>query len=84
MKSSFQKLVSVATVLTTPLQTGRHQAHLYDWGLERDDGAGHYSPVNATLISSSSLSFESLTGASTTVSFQFETDGRIVAMALAA
>ena len=68
------------SILTIPLPTGQHQAYLYDWALERDDGAGNYLPVNATLVSSSSLSFEILNGASTTVSFQFETDGQIVTM----
>lgn len=68
------------SVLTTTLQTGQHQGYLYDWSLERDDGTGNYLPVNASLLSSSSLSFEILNGASTTVSFQFETDGQIVTM----
>jgi hypothetical protein len=68
------------TVLTTSLPTGQHEAYLYDWALERDDGAGNYLPVNATLVSSGSLAFEILNGASTNVSFQFETDGEIVTM----
>jgi hypothetical protein len=67
-------------MLTTTLRTGQHQGYLYDWALERDDGTGNYLPVNASLVSSSSLSFEILNGASTTVSFQFETDGQIVTM----
>lgn len=68
------------SVLTTSLPTGQHQAYLYDWALERDDGTGNYLPVNATLISSGSLGFEILNGSSTTISFQFETDGQIVTM----
>jgi len=76
----FQSYGGPESVLTTTLQTGQHQAYLYDWALERDDGAGNYLPVDATLVSSSSLSFEILNGASTSVSFQFETDGQIVTM----
>jgi len=68
------------SVLTATLRTGQHQAYLYDWGLERDDGTGNYQPVDAQLISSSSVGFEILNGASTTVAFQFETDGEIVTM----
>ena len=71
---------SSESVLTTTLQTGQHQAYLYGWALERDDGTGRYAPVNATLVSSSSVTFEILNGSTTTVAFQFETDGEIVTM----
>src|SRR4051812_46998947 len=71
---------STESVLAISLPTGQHQAYLYNWTLERDDGTGQYSPVSATLVSSSSVSFEILNGSTTTVSFQFETDGEIVTM----
>lgn len=66
------------TMLTTQLRTGQHQAWLLSWALERDDGQGNFAPVNATLVSSSSVSFEILNGSTTTVSYQFETDGQII------
>jgi len=75
-----QSTESTESVLTTSLPTGQHQASLYSWALERDDGTGQYSPVSATLVSSSLVSFEILNGSTTTVSFQFETDGEIVTM----
>jgi hypothetical protein len=66
------------TVLTTALPTGSHQAALFSWALERDDGLGNFAPVQASLMSSSYVSFEILNGSTTTVSFQFETDGQII------
>ncbi|HEY8946427.1 MAG TPA: hypothetical protein VIM73_19385 [Polyangiaceae bacterium] len=64
--------------LSTQLTTGYHQATLYDWSLERADASGAYHPVEAALLSSSSIPFEILNGSTTTISFQFETDGQIV------
>jgi hypothetical protein len=66
------------TVLTTTLQTGAYTANLYFWTLTRDDGAGNFVPVSATLVSSGSPSFTIFNQTTTTVSFQFETDGQIV------
>jgi hypothetical protein len=66
------------TVLTAELPTGQHQASLWNWALERDDGLGNFIAVNASLVSSSYVSFEILNGSTTTVSFQFETDGEII------
>jgi hypothetical protein len=66
------------TVLTAPLPTGQHQAVLWSWALERDDGQGNFVRVNARLSSSQYASFEILNGSTTTVSYQFETDGQII------
>jgi hypothetical protein len=66
------------TRLTMPLPTGRYDAGLWGWSLERDNGSGSFSPVNASLVSSSSVGFEILNGSTTTLSFQFETDGQII------
>jgi hypothetical protein len=66
------------TVLTTSLQTGQYQASLWNWALERDDGSGNFSPVQADLVSSSYVPFEILNGSTTTLSFQFSTDGQII------
>jgi hypothetical protein len=68
------------TVLTAQLPTGQHEASLWNWALERDDGLGNFVPVNAELVSSPYVGFEILNGSTTTVSFQFETDGEIVTM----
>lgn len=67
-------------VLTTELRTGQHQAWLQSYSIERDDGTGTFAPVQATLISSYAVDFEVLNGSSTSISFQFETDGQIVTM----
>jgi hypothetical protein len=66
------------TVLTAQLPTGQHQAALTYWALERDDGQGNFVRVNARLVSSQYTSFEILNGSTTTVSYQFETDGQII------
>jgi hypothetical protein len=68
------------TTLTAQLSTGQHDGSLWNWALERDDGLGNFRPVNARLVSSSYVSFEILNGSTTTVSFQFETDGEIITM----
>jgi hypothetical protein len=68
------------TALTAQLPTGQHQASLWSWALERDDGLGNFVPVSADLVSSSYVGFEILNGSTTTVSFQFETDGEIITM----
>ncbi len=66
--------------LTAQLSTGRHQAYLYDWALERDDGSGTFAHVDANLTSSPWVDFEILNGSTTSVAYQFETDGEIVRM----
>lgn len=65
-------------VLTTSLPTGNYYAQLYYWTLTRDDGTGTFLPVSATLVSSSALPFSIFNQATTTVSFEFETDGQLV------
>ncbi|HET7545113.1 MAG TPA: hypothetical protein VFK05_34850 [Polyangiaceae bacterium] len=66
------------TVLKAQLPTGHYQLSLWNWALDRDDGLGNFVPVQADLVSSSSVNFEVLNGSTTTVSYQFETDGQII------
>jgi len=67
-----------AQVLSTNLPTGSYYAYLYSWALSRDDGSGQFVPVSANLVSSSAPSFSIFNQTTTTVSFQFETDGQLV------
>lgn len=71
-------LSSNESVLTTTLPTGNYSAYLYSWSLTRDDGNGNFVPVSATLVSSNGAAFSIYNQTTTTVSFQFETDGQIV------
>ena len=66
------------TVLTTSLQTGNYTAYLSYWSLEKLDGNNNYQPVTATLTSNYYVSFDIFNQSSTTISFQFETDGVVV------
>jgi hypothetical protein len=66
------------TALVATLQTGRYSASLYNWTLERDDGSGQFLPVEAVLLSSPSTGFSIFNGATTTLRFDFRTDGVIV------
>lgn len=74
----FLALDSDASVLTAALPTGNYYANLYAWTLTRDDGTGQFVPVSATLSSSSAAAFSIFNQTTTTVSFQFQTDGQIV------
>ena len=65
-------------VLSTSLQTGNYTAYLYNWTLERDDGHGTFVPVQASLASSYAVGFSIFNGTTSTVSYQFSTDGVIV------
>jgi hypothetical protein len=66
------------TVFTTTLTTGTYTSFLENWNLERDDGAGNFVPVMATLESNTVNSFTILNGTTTTLSYRFQTDGAIV------
>jgi hypothetical protein len=67
------------TALAATLTTGSYSAFLLPgWTLERDDGAGGFSQVLGTLVSSSSVSFTIFDGATSTLAYQFRTDGVIV------
>jgi hypothetical protein len=66
------------TKLSAQLETGTYQANLQSWTLEKRDADGVFHPVQATLISNPWPSFQIYDGATTTVSFQFQTDGVIV------
>ena len=65
-------------VLRATFPAGQHSAQLYDWTLERADSNGAFYPVEARLVSSSFVEFTVFDGSTTTISFQFETDGEIV------
>jgi hypothetical protein len=69
---------SSESVLTTTLATGNYSAYLYNWSLQRDDGSGNFSAVQANLVSPATVYFAVFNGATSTVSYQFETDGVIV------
>ena len=66
------------TELSATLPTGNYSAYLEYYSLERLDDQGNYVPVQATLVSSNFQSFTIYNLASTTISFQFQTDGLIV------
>jgi hypothetical protein len=67
--------------LTATLPSGSYTAELVDWSLERDAGGGRFEPVEATLRSSATVAFTLLNQTTTTVQFEFETDGQIVTSA---
>lgn len=74
----FESLDVNADALSVSLPTGDYSAYLYTWQLTRDDGTGNFRPVAATLTSSANPSFSIYNGATSTVSFEFETDGQLV------
>lgn len=65
------------TTLSTTLQTGDYTMQMHSWTLQRDDGEGNFGPVQASLLNSYN-NFTIANGATTTIVFQFETDGVIV------
>jgi hypothetical protein len=67
-------------MVSTPLPAGDYSAYLYSWALTRDDGFGNFAPVDARLISSSSPVFSIFNQTTSTLSFQFETDGQLVSV----
>ena len=75
---SAERLNPAEEALSTTLQTGAYTAYLVDWNLERDDGSGTFFPIQARLISSYAVDFSVFNGTTTTVSYQFDTDGVIV------
>lgn len=75
---TFLDLGTDTDVVTTSLATGAYSANLYYWSLLRNDGAGNFSPVSATLVSSSYAYFTIFNQSTTTVAFEFETDGQLV------
>jgi hypothetical protein len=66
------------SVVSVPLQTGDYTAYLYSYSLSRDDGTGNFLPVSATLVSNYAQQFTIYNQATSTISYQFETDGQIV------
>jgi len=67
-------------MISTVLPAGDYSAFLYSWTLTRDDGFGNFVPVAATLISSNSPSFSIFNQTTSTISFQFETDGQLISV----
>lgn len=65
-------------VLAAWLPVGDYTSELTAWRLERDDGRGQFRPVRAELVSSAQQAFRLLNGSTTTISYQFETDGHLV------
>jgi hypothetical protein len=72
------ELTSDAPKVSLSLPTGDYYASLYQSGLERDDGNGNFVPVMTTQVSSYYVPFQIFNGATSTVAFEFETDGVIV------
>jgi len=74
----FQSFNLASDSLSASLPTGDYQAVLYSWQLTRDDGSGNFQPVDATQVSSSWQPFTIYNGATSTVAFEFQTDGILV------
>lgn len=68
------------TVLTASLMTGDYTAYLFNWTLERENEAGEFVQVSASLVSPPYANFTIFNASTTTISFQFETDGSIVSV----
>jgi len=64
-------------VLTTTLPTGQYTAVLESFTLFKDDGSGTFNAVEAT-VESNTQNFTIADHSTTTISFQFDTDGVIV------
>ena len=68
------------TELKASLPTGGYSSYLFDYSLSRLDDDGVYQPVQATLLSSYYQPFSIYNGATTTVTYEFETDGFTVSV----
>jgi hypothetical protein len=66
------------TSLSTPLPTGDYTAYLSNWSLEILDASGNFVPVSATLTSAYYANFTIFNQSTSTIAFQFETDGVVV------
>ncbi len=67
-----------AAALTATLPTGPYTAYLSSWTLQRDDGTGNFVNVRADLVSRQAVDFTIWNGATSTITYQFSTDGVIV------
>lgn len=65
-------------VVTETLPTGEYHASLFSWALERQVSPGEFVPVSANLVSDSSQFFSIFNQTTTSISYQFETDGENV------
>ncbi|MGC4090380.1 MAG: hypothetical protein QM756_21380 [Polyangiaceae bacterium] len=75
---SFYDLGGDAPALSLSLPTGNYSAYLYSWSLNRLDENGVYVPVRATLTSNYWVNFSIFNQASTSISFQFQTNSETV------
>jgi hypothetical protein len=66
------------TEISTTLQTGSYQASLQYYELQKRDQTGTFQHVHANLVSSTTSYFSVFDGTTTTISYQFETDGVLV------
>ena len=66
------------TALSATLSTGSYYAIIFGWTLEREDDAGNFRPVPATLVSDQAVSFAVFNGTTTTIGYRFRTDGVLV------
>lgn len=73
-------LAEYGEVATTSLPTGQYYAYLYGWALYRVDGDGNLLPVSAELLSTAQPSFEIYNQSTSTISFEFRTDGHVVSV----
>ena len=64
--------------VSASLTTGQYYGSLYWYGLSRDDGSGNFVTVDAELVSDNYVNFSIFNQTTTTVSFQFETDGQLI------
>jgi hypothetical protein len=66
--------------VTETLPTGDYQASLFAWALERELSPGNFVPVSANLVSNSTQVFSIFNQTTTSLSYQFETDGQNVSV----
>jgi hypothetical protein len=64
--------------VSVSLRTGHYRASLNNPGLVRDDGTGNFLPVRADLVSSETVDFDIYDGTTSSIAFEFETDGALV------
>jgi hypothetical protein len=81
---AYLDLSADSEVASVSLATGAYSAELYGWSLYRDDGAGNLLAVSASLVSTPYPTFDIFNQTSTSISFQFETDGYPVTIGMGA
>jgi len=66
-----------APSVSLALGTGHYTAYLSNPALARDDGTGTFVPVQATLVTNG-VGFDIYDGTTSTIAFEFQTDGALV------